>query len=655
MNPLKLFRKFIKMVRGGAAPWQILASCLLGVIIGMVPGFNALVLVALVLFAIVNLSLGLLLIGAAVGKILCLLLASVTFEIGYVMIHGIGLEGLFAAACGTPFVALMGPDVYCLVGGLPIAVIVGSLIGWLAARAIELVRIGAVAAGAKSVKAQELSSNFLVRILLRILFGKQKKSMAEMLAAKHAVIRKSGVVLCAIIVGLVVACEVVFLDQIARSALISTLEASTGAEVNVETVDLSLTGGRFELTGLQITDPDKPTHNMIQVDKLTADVNIADLLTLRFVVEEVLVGKMDTDIKRKTPGKVYRPPERPEQPESDLSLSGFFKHKEEILKYLAKARDYLEQQARQRKERTERTPQDTRQRVDEMARNRGYLKVSAAGLLVARPAVTIRRIRIEKLPIPKIGQCTVEVKEASSNLALNEKPMSLSVESDTGFDAKALIDFVNLGAMHELSVTAQNISVAAMGLTDKCPLDISEAKVDVKLDGGKFNRNELAFPIVLQLHGMKAAARGERGVLGLDPQVSERMFKNITNLKVSADIRGPISNPDVHVDIGKTVASLKKALVDAGKAELANLANKHLKKILPGGLPMKIPGLSATQPGDIIKGATDILEGKPPTINPLDILKGATDLIPKKDDDKDKQPATKPKDPIGGLLDGIRL
>ncbi len=82
MNPLKLFRKFIKMVRGGAAPWQIVVSCLLGVILGMMPGFNALVLVGLVIFALLNLSLGLMLIGVVVGKALCLAMAPVSLRAG---------------------------------------------------------------------------------------------------------------------------------------------------------------------------------------------------------------------------------------------------------------------------------------------------------------------------------------------------------------------------------------------------------------------------------------------------------------------------------------------------------------------------------------------------------------------------------------------
>ena len=657
MNPLKLFRKFIKMVRGGAAPWQIIVSCMLGAMLGMSPSFNVLVLSGVLIFLLLNLSLGLMLIGVVVGKALCLALAPATFEIGYVIIHGVGLEGLFAAAYQTPFVALMDLDLYCLVGGLPVGLVAGGILGWLIARTIKLMRIASIAAGAKSAAVQKVSSNFFAKLILRILFGKQKKSMAEMLAARHPVIRKSGVVLCVIIVGLVVAFEMLFIDQIAKSALVSGLEAGVGSEVNVKGVDLSLTGGRFELKGLQITDPDKPTHNMVNVANLTADLNIADLLTKWVVVEEILVGELLTGDKREKPGQVYRKPERPKEPESEFSLTDYFKYKDQILEYLAKAKDYLEKQDKQRKTPAKRTPAETRERAVEMAKNSGYLKASAASLLLKRPMVTIRLIKIDKIPIPNIGNCTIEIKELSSDLALNDKPMSFLVESDKKFHASGMLDFVNAGAMHKLKVNAPNLPVSAMGLTDKCPLDISEALVNIAFDG-KFNRNKLAFPIVMQLHGMKSAVRGKRGVLGLDPATAEKMFKNVTKLKVSADIRGPVASPQVHVDMGKTLAGLKDALIEAGKAELANMAGEHLKKLLPGGLPidpgaiLKDPGSIIKDPGSILKDPGGLLKGKLPTSNPLDLLKGTGGILPKKDDTK---PTTKPKDPVGGLLDKIRL
>jgi hypothetical protein len=503
--------------------------------------------------------------------------------------------------------------------------------------------------------------------------------MAEMLAAKHPIIRKSGVILLVIIVGLVVGFEMLFLNDITHSALVGGLEASVGAEVNVDTVSLSLTGGRFELDGLQITDPKKPTHNMFNVNKLTTDVNIADLLTGRVVIEELVIGEMSSGAKREKPGEVYQEPERPEEEDTPFDLSDYFEHKDQILEYLAKIKDYLENQHKNQEDRTGRTPEETRERVDEMAANRGYLKVSAVSLLTERPMITIRSIRIDKLPIPNIGDCTVDIKELSSDLALNEKPMTVSIKSaKTKFDVFGKLDFIKPGAMHTLNVDAPNLPVAAMGLSDQCPLDISEALADLNFKG-QFNRNKLAFPIELKLHGMKSAVRGGKPVLGLDAKTADEMFKNVTALTLAADVRGSVANPEVHVNPGKTLASLKDSLTAAGKAKLANMATEQLKNYLPSGLPIdpggviKDPGSIIKDPGSIIKDPGGLLNGKTPTSNPLDMLKGAGGLLPGKTDGPDKappknpldglipkedptkEPTTKPKDPVDGLLDGLRL
>ncbi len=669
MNPFSLFRKFIKMVRGGAATWQIVVSCMLGVIIGMIPGFTGLTFALLILFAIVNLSLGLMLIGVLIGKALCLVLAPYTFEIGYVIIHQIGMEGLFVQALQTPFVALMGLDVYCLVGALPVAIVVGFIIGGIIARTIKLLRIGSMAAAAKSVKVQKLTSNIFTRIIMRILFGKQKKSLAEMLAFKHPILRKSGIVLLLIIVVLVVGFEMLFLNDITHSAMVGGLESSVGAEVNLKTVSLSLTGGRLELDGLQITDPKNPTHNIINVNKLHADVNIADLLTKRIVIEELVIGEVLNGAKREKAGTVYREPKRDPEKESDFSLSDYFENKEQILEYLAKLKEYLENQEKKQKDRTERTPEETREQADEMIANRGYLKVSAASLLTQRPLITIRKIKIEKLPIPNLGVCVIDINELSSDLALNEKPMSLSAKSDTGLDVAGLLDFVNAGAMHKLKMFAPNLPVSEMGLTDKCPIDISEAKAALSFDG-QFNSKNMAFPIIVKLTELKSAVSGDKKVLGLDAATAKQMFESVKEMTLAANVSGAVDSPQLRVDVGKTLAGLKDGLIAAGKQQLANMAGEQLKKILPGGLPVD-PGAIIKDPTKIIKDPTKIIKDpgslipgglipgkkddatdKTPPKNPLDALKG---VIPGKDDAKGAGSTTKPKDPVGGLLDGLRI
>jgi uncharacterized protein (TIGR03546 family) len=648
MNPLKLFRKFIKLVRGGAAPWQIFASCLLGVIIGMIPGFNALVLVALVIFALTNLSLGLMLIGLLVGKALCFALAPVTFEIGYVIIHGIGLEGLFATLCQTPFVALMGLHYYCLIGGLPIALIVGSAMGWTLARAIKLLRVGVMAAGDKSEKVQKLASKGIVRFLMRILFGKQKKSMAEMLETRHPVIRKSGVVLLGIIVGLVVVFEVLFVDRIARSATIGGLELYQGAEVNAETVSMSLVGGKFDISGLQLTDPEKPTHNAPQVSNITADISIAGLLSGRAVVDELVADKLERDVKRAAVGKVYRKPERPEPPKSESALDSYFENSDEILEHLQTAWDFLKEHSdkkdhilkRESGTDTEASREETRRLAKEMATVRGYFAASASSILAPRPAVTIRHLLVKDIPVPDLGNCTLDAREISTNLALNEKPMTIDFRGPQELGISATLDFVSPEARHKLSI--KNLVIGkAIRLSDRCPLDVNTAKVDIEA-AGTFTPEDANIAVVLTVHDMKSTTREGRGVLGLDPATSGKIFQKISKLSVYLTIRGSLRNPEVQIDIEKTLAGLQSALKQAGMSILADQAGKHLDKIAPGFSDSLGGATSGTQPADVING----------------IGKGALDLLKDKDKDKDKQPTSKPKDtkdPAGGLLDKLRL
>jgi hypothetical protein len=139
-------------------------------------------------------------------------------------------------------------------------------------------------------------------------------------------------------------------------------------------------------------------------------------------------------------------------------------------------------------------------------------------------------------------------------------------------------------------------------------------------------------------------------MLGMDAATSEQIFQNVKAIKISADVSGAIASPTVKVDAGKTLAGLKDAMVAAGKAQLANMAGDQLKKVLPDG----IPGLSTSNPADILKGVGDLLKKKDgddkdgASKNPLDLLKRAT-----KGDDENTDKDTEKKDPVGGLLERL--
>ena len=118
MGPVKLVRKIGKVLRGGVGTPQILLGCILGMMLGFTVGFNTTSALLILLLLLLNANGFLAAVSILVGKVLCLVLAPLTFRIGYLVIHQMGLEGLFRAASETPVVAFMNLHNYCQVGGM---------------------------------------------------------------------------------------------------------------------------------------------------------------------------------------------------------------------------------------------------------------------------------------------------------------------------------------------------------------------------------------------------------------------------------------------------------------------------------------------------------------------------------------------------------
>ena len=86
-----LFRQLAEILRGSAAPIQLIMACLVGCLIGFVPGGfdHAGLMAAWILLAIVlNANLGVALAMAAGAKLASLALMSVSFEVGRWLLEG---------------------------------------------------------------------------------------------------------------------------------------------------------------------------------------------------------------------------------------------------------------------------------------------------------------------------------------------------------------------------------------------------------------------------------------------------------------------------------------------------------------------------------------------------------------------------------------
>ena len=92
-----------------------------------------------------------------------------------------------------------------------------------------------------------------------------------------------------------------------------------GAEVDIQQLETSFIHGTFRMQGLEITNSQKPDHNMVAIGDIRFGILWDGLLRARFVVDEMAVEQIQIDTPRKSPGKV-KPPEPPKKDEGPSAL-----------------------------------------------------------------------------------------------------------------------------------------------------------------------------------------------------------------------------------------------------------------------------------------------------------------------------------------------
>ena len=301
----KIIKKLGQVLRGGVAGRDIFLGVLFGFALGMTPGVNLTMLIFLALLLLFNSNLIMGALAAAVGKILAILLAPLTFQIGYAMIHKMGMAGMIAKFADTPVLALLDLQVYCLIGALPLIIVLGIGGAWCTAKVIVKMQKSIVSAGQAGGKFSKLSQNKVVKVIMRLAFGKQKETIAASMEKKSPLFNRKRIIVAVAIMVIFVGFAFFGMDWAVKKGMESGISGVNGAEVNVKKVNLSLRTGDLVIEGLQVTDPAKPELNKVQAARFQAKISVENLLKKRLVVDIISCDDMAMDAKRDKPGKVY--------------------------------------------------------------------------------------------------------------------------------------------------------------------------------------------------------------------------------------------------------------------------------------------------------------------------------------------------------------
>jgi len=587
---IKIIRKIGKMLRGGAGKREIFLGALCGVLIGFNPVCGLILAVMIFITVLLNANLGFTLVGVLVGKIASLALAIVSFHTGFFIIHKIGLEGFFSTLANTPVTALMNLDIYAMVGSLPYALIIGIAFATFMQKTVTKIREQMVKASEHEKIAKTVNNTFS-KFLIWVAFGKQKLSVADVLAKESPLFRKSGIILVAVLLLLGLLFEFLFFDMMAKKSLQASIESFTGAEVNIGKAHLSLATGKYELSDLQVTDRDKPAQNSVVIDTLIADVSVKDLLRRRYSIDHIVVSTLQRDVPRAHPGKVFQKKEEEKKREEEKnptenvtgkSLDQYFAQAKKWKRYGEKAYRYLKKRRANAKALAEhKTVKPNKQAALEDARKRGYLK-ARADLTTDHPLWIVRHVEIQKI---KTALTTDPQKliatELSSHPELNEKPTAItltSLESNQP-TVHLVLHFEDPEKPHQLTINMTDISVSEIETADSFPVELKGGKADFATKG-TFSADQLGLPFTLHIKDLKTVSKGEKPVLGLDAKSAEKVLNSLATLDLDGKINGSLLSPKIWVDMDKLTKKFRKAAVDAGKKELSKRGKKEVNKLL---------------------------------------------------------------------------
>ena len=572
MITFKIIRKIGKMLRGGAGKKEIFLGALCGVLIGFNPVAGLTLALVILITLLLNANVGFTLLGVVLGKLLSLALSVVSFHTGYFIIHNMGLEGLFTTLANAPVTALMDLNVYSMVGGLPFAIITGILFGKFISSTVNKIREQMVKAGEHD-KVGKVTGNKFSKFLMWLVFGKQKISTADVIAKQSPLLRKSGLILVGSVVVLGLVLQFFLLDVALKKGLQAAISAETGAEVNIGKANLSLASGKLEIENLQVTDPDKPTHNLVQIDTLAADISISDLLRSSYAIDLLAGSTLKRDILRDKPGKLIvkddkkakakAAEEAKKATEPGKSLDDYFAQAKNWKKYGDKAYEYL----KKRKDNAEtiakgEKPKPSKETAVADAKKLGYLK-AAADLVSSRPAWLIREIKIDNVLLGgDFPAQIIQGTELSSHPELNGQATTLVMtpEGSTEPTAKIVLRFDDPAAAHQLTANVKDVSISDSIKTGDS-LKIEDGKADLSITG-TFSADALDLPFT---------------VLVRDLKTDNKTLNALKKIELPGKLYGSLLSPRVKVDFGD---NLKNVVVGAAKEKAKEEAKKAAEKEL---------------------------------------------------------------------------
>jgi uncharacterized protein (TIGR03546 family) len=577
--------KLLAVLRGSVAPPLIFVSVLLGVWLGMMPGWSGLHTVLAVIILILNVHIGLFILALGFGKAVSLAAAPVLYHTG-VWVHG-HLAWLPSSLASVPVVGITDFNCFALAGGLVSGPIVGAICGLVLAIAVFSFRRTMLKIHDKSEKFRVYYSKLWVRLLDRLLIGKRTKDVHGMFA-KAKYIRKAGVVLAIIVVGGFLAAAHFLQGSVIKDYTVSALTRVNKAEADVDNLGISILGGDVSVSGVQLTDPKNPQQNQLAIEKMEAKASIYDLLLGKLVIEKAELTQVRFNQLRQTPGTVAEQVVKEEKP---FDPNVYKVSAEKLGKYVKDAKKLKEQLEKLRNWLPKKGPADGNQPAVAEKAPEKYLEYLTARLATpATPRMLAKLLLADKTQIPSklFGNSRVEVTNLSDAPQASKLPITMQIKSYvTPALLKAVADY-SKGGTPAISGTFEGFDLSKIQeLSQNAGLAFQSGQASGTFKG-TLTRENVDLTIDLSLKDLVAKGTG-KGVLGLGAEQTSQALQALKGLTTTIRVLGSPTDPHLVFDTKGLTKEFQEALVQAGKERVIQEVDKQVQKQLDGKLGDKLP------------------------------------------------------------------
>lgn len=120
------------------------------------------------------------------------------------------------------------------------------------------------------------------------------------------IIRWRGFLSFLLITGLIATGGLFFAESITRDFLESQITDLNGAKANIEKVNIQYSPFSLDIRNIQITDPQQPMINSVQIDQARFDMSLGNLLLKKIIINDMSISGIRIDTPRKTSGAIKK-------------------------------------------------------------------------------------------------------------------------------------------------------------------------------------------------------------------------------------------------------------------------------------------------------------------------------------------------------------